>query len=95
MFGTTPVRAGGTSARDFPGAFRSATAEELAASGSADISSFLSRRFGGVHVHSAQGNPLQPDLYFRGYAASPLLGLPMGLTVYQNGVRSTNPWATR
>ncbi|MYF70057.1 MAG: TonB-dependent receptor plug domain-containing protein, partial [Proteobacteria bacterium] len=91
VFGTTPVRAEGTSMRDFPGTFQSATAEQLAASGSADISSYLSRRFGGVHFHSAQGNPLQSDLYFRGYAASPLLGLPMGLTVYQNGVRLNEP----
>ena len=91
VFGTTPVRAEGTSTRDFPGAFQSATAEQLATSGSADISSYLNRYFGGVHLHSAQGNPLQPDLYFRGYAASPLLGLPMGLTVYQNGVRLNEP----
>ena len=91
VFGATPVRAEGTSTRDFPGTLQSATAEQLAASGSADISSYISRRFGGVHFHSAQGNPLQPDLYFRGYAASPLLGLPMGLTVYQNGVRLNEP----
>ena len=91
VFGTTPVRAEGTSARDFPGVFQSATAEQLAASGGADVSSYLNRYFGGVHLHSAQGNPLQPDLYFRGYAASPLLGLPMGLTVYQNGVRLNEP----
>ena len=95
VLGTTPVRADGTTARDFPGVYQSATAEQLAASGGADISSYLNRSFGGVHIHSAQGNPLQPDLYFRGYAASPLLGLPMGLTVYQNGVRLNEPWATR
>ncbi len=91
VFGTTPVRAEGASAREFPGVIQSATADQLAASGSADISSYLGRRFGGVHVHSAQGNPLQRDLYYRGYAASPLLGLPMGLTVYQNGVRLNEP----
>lgn len=91
VLGTTPVRAEGASERDFPGVIQSAVAEELATSGSADISSYLSRRFGGVHFHSAQGNPLQPDLYYRGYAASPLLGLPMGLTVYQNGVRLNEP----
>ena len=91
VFGTTPVRAEGSSTRDFPGVIKSASAEELAASGSADISGYLSRRFGGVHAHSAQGNPLQRDLYYRGYAASPLLGLPMGLTVYQNGVRLNEP----
>ena len=91
VFGTTPVRAEGASISDFAGVFQSATADQLAASGSADITSYLSRRFGGVHLHSAQGNPLQPDLYYRGYAASPLLGLPMGLTVYQNGVRLNEP----
>lgn len=93
VFGTTPVRAevGSTHVHEFPGVIQSATAEELADSGSVDISSFLSRRFGGVHLHAAQGNPLQPDLYYRGYAASPLLGLPMGLTVYQNGVRLNEP----
>ena len=93
VFGTAPVRAevGSTHVHEFPGVIQSATAEELADSGSADISSFLSRRFGGVHLHAAQGNPLQPDLYYRGYAASPLLGLPMGLTVYQNGVRLNEP----
>ena len=91
VFGTTPVRAEGASTGEFPGVIQSATADQLAASGSADISGYLVRRFGGVHVHSAQGNPLQRDLYYRGYAASPLLGLPMGLTVYQNGVRLNEP----
>ena len=93
VFGTTPVRAenASTHVHEFPGGIQSATAQELEDSGSADVPSFLSRRFGGVHFHAAQGNPLQPDLYYRGYAASPLLGLPMGLTVYQNGVRLNEP----
>ncbi len=29
----------------------------------------------------------KPDLQYRGFTASPLLGLPQGLAVYQNGVR--------
>ena len=91
VLGTTPVRADDMDARDFPGVIQSATSEALAESASVDISSYLSRRFGGVHIHSTQGNPLQPDLYYRGYAASPLLGLPMGITVYQNGVRLNEP----
>ena len=91
VLGATPVRAGELVARNFPGVIQSATSEELAESAGADISNYLSRRFGSVHIHSAQGNPLQPDLYFRGYTASPLLGLPMGLTVYQNGVRLNEP----
>ena len=36
--------------------------------------------------------PLQPDFNFRGFTASPLLGLPQGLAVYQNGVRINDPF---
>ena len=91
VMSTTPVRGGDLVPHDFAGVIQSASSEELAASAAADISNYLSRHFGGIHVHAAQGNPLQPDLYYRGFAASPLLGLPMGLTVYQNGVRLNEP----
>ena len=89
--GTTPLRADEADADGFPGRVQHFDGETLRRSGSLDLASFLNRRAGGVHVHSAQGNPLQPDLYYRGYVASPLLGLPMGLTVYQNGVRLNEP----
>jgi iron complex outermembrane recepter protein len=32
-------------------------------------------------------NPFQPDVQFRGFTASPTVGTPQGLAVYQNGVR--------
>ena len=87
----TPVGRGDLDVHDYPGGIQTAGQEQLAASGSLDVSGYLARRGRGVHVNSAQGNPLQSDLYYRGYAASPLLGLPMGLTVYQNGVRLNEP----
>lgn len=91
VVGTTPVGTDDVDARDVPGRVQHFDAEALQNSGSLDIASFLDRRAAGVHIHSAQGNPLQSDLYYRGFAASPLLGLPMGLTVYQNGVRLNEP----
>ncbi len=42
-------------------------------------------------INSAQNNPLQPDVQYRGFAASPLLGLSQGIAVYQNGVRINEP----
>ncbi|MDT8407936.1 MAG: TonB-dependent receptor, partial [Methylococcales bacterium] len=36
--------------------------------------------------------PLQPDIYYRGFVASPLLGLPQGLSTYVNGVRFNEPF---
>lgn len=40
-----------------------------------------------VHVNEIQGNPYQVDVSYRGFTASPLLGTPQGLSVYQDGVR--------
>jgi len=40
-----------------------------------------------ITTHAAQNNRLQPDIQYRGFVASPLLGLSQGLSVYQNGVR--------
>lgn len=91
VVGTTPASDKDLDVRDFPGSVQTADADDLGASGSPDISSYLFRYSRGVHINSAQGNPLQSDLYYRGYAASPLLGLPMGLTVYQDGVRLNEP----
>ncbi len=56
------------------------------------LGDLLSRRFAGVTMNMAQNNPLQPDLQFRGYTTSPLLGLPQGIAVYQNGVRVNAPF---
>ena len=88
---STPAGDNDLDVRDFPGSIQVADGDNLRASGSADVSSYLARHARGVHINSAQGNPLQSDLYYRGYAASPLLGLPMGLTVYQDGVRLNEP----
>jgi iron complex outermembrane receptor protein len=74
------------------GNIQTADAEQLAKSQSLDLSDFLNRHFASVHINHAQNNPLQPDLNFRGFTASPLLGLPQGLAVYQNGARINEPF---
>ncbi len=40
-----------------------------------------------VYINDATGNSFQPDVQYRGFVASPVLGTPQGLAVYQNGVR--------
>jgi hypothetical protein len=52
-----------------------------------DLADLLNRNLGSVTINGAQNNPLQPDIQFRGFTASPLLGLPQGIAVYQNAVR--------
>lgn len=55
------------------------------------LADFLKQSFGSVSWNDAQNNPLQADLQYRGFTASPLLGLAQGLAVYQNGVRINEP----
>ncbi len=75
-----------------PANVQSATADEIERAQSLDLTDLLNRNFGSVSVNHAQNNPLQPDVNFRGFTASPLLGLSPGLTVYQNGVRINEPF---
>ena len=71
---------------------QTAGAADIDASGALDLSDFLNRRFAGVFVNETQGNPFQPDLNYRGYTASPLLGTPQGLSIYMDGVRLNQPF---
>lgn len=91
VIGTTPGSALGQAVNDLPFDVKSANADELRDSLSLDLSDFMNSRLGSVSINSAQGNPLQPDVQFRGYTASPLLGLSQGIAVYQNGVRINEP----
>jgi len=74
-----------------PGTQR-ATAADIAAAHALDLSDYLNRRLGSVYINSTQDNPLQPDINYRGYTASPLLGTPQGLSVYLDGVRQNQPF---
>ena len=57
-----------------------------------ELADFMRRNLESVFVNEAQSNPLQPDIQYRGFVGSPLLGLPQGLAVYQDGVRVNEPF---
>src|SRR5437879_2016581 len=48
-------------------------------------------RLPGVTLQNQQGNPYQPDLSLRGFSASPVTGLPQGISVFLDGVRLNEP----
>lgn len=68
------------------------TAAELREQRALDLSDHMKRSLSSVFVNEAQSNPLQPDVQYRGFVGSPLLGLPQGLAVYQDGVRVNEPF---
>src|SRR5262249_49284563 len=45
------------------------------------------RSLPGVSLGDQTGNPFQPDINYRGFTASPVIGTPQGLAIYQNGTR--------
>ncbi len=88
------IRLGSASAQPIeklPYSVQRSDAADISRSQSLDLSEFMSNRLTSVSINSAQNNPLQPDVQYRGFTASPLLGLPQGLAVYQDGVRINEP----
>ena len=92
VIATTPLPGVGLSLEEIPAPVQTAIDRDIQESGSLDLSDFLNRRLSGVHVNEMQGNPFQPDINYRGYTASPLLGTPQGLSVYLDGVRLNQPF---
>jgi outer membrane receptor protein involved in Fe transport len=89
---STPLAGIGLSREQIPANVQTATTEELQQGGSPDLSEFLNRHFGSLHVNDVQGSPFMNDVSYRGYTASPLLGTPQGLSVYMDGVRLNQPF---
>ena len=91
VIGKTPL-GGGVDASRLAANVQSASADDIREQGALDLADFMRRSFGSVFANDAQSNPLQPDIQYRGFVGSPLLGLPQGLAVYQDGVRINEPF---
>ncbi len=66
-----------------------ATADTL---GMTDLAAVLTRGMATLQASEAQGGTFQPDVLFRGFGGSPLLGASEGLAVYLDGVRANEPF---
>ncbi|NKJ42051.1 TonB-dependent receptor [Novosphingobium sp. SG720] len=67
-------------------------AKALETTHAVSVAEHLARTAPGVTINEIQGNPLQPDVNYRGLTASPLLGTAQGLSVYLDGVRVNQPF---
>ncbi len=70
-----------------PGNVQILSAGDLTREGSASLTTALNSTLSSVTVNDNLDDPFQPDILYRGFEASPVLGTPQGLAVYQNGVR--------
>jgi outer membrane receptor protein involved in Fe transport len=92
VIGTTPLPGLGTAIQDVPANVQVYTSGSMRQQHQAVVSDFLTQNAASVSANSAQGNPFQTDIGFRGFTASPLLGTPQGLSVFQDGVRVNEPF---
>nr|WP_314539477.1 TonB-dependent receptor [uncultured Massilia sp.] len=92
IVGLTPLPGLGVAREKIPANVQSLDAGAAVGMDSANLPDALNRRLGSVFVNDIQGNALQPDVSFRGFTASPLLGTPQGLSVYLDGVRVNQPF---
>ena len=70
-----------------PGNVQILRASDLSREGSASLTQALNSNLSSVNINDDEDDPFQPDILYRGFEASPVLGTPEGLAVYQNGVR--------
>lgn len=87
VIGTTPLSGLGLPLNQVPANVQTANAGDLKRQQSLDLTDFLNNNFSGISISESQDNPFQPDVNYHGFTASPLLGTPIGLSVYVDGVR--------
>ena len=75
-----------------PSNAQSLPAPDITTQGPTSFTTQLNQRVGSVNIEENQGNPFQPDVLYRGFEGSPILGTPIGIAVYQNGVRLNEPF---
>jgi iron complex outermembrane recepter protein len=92
IVGTTPLPGLGIPTRDVPANVQVYTSKDLANQRQTNLSDYLEQNPTGIATNAAQGNPFQPDINFRGFSASPLLGTPQGVSIFQDGVRVNEPF---
>ena len=92
VIGTTPLPGLGTPLRDVPANVQTFGGKDIAKQRQSNLAEFLENNPTSVNVNAAQGNPYQLDVNFRGFTASPLLGVPQGMSVFQDGVRINEPF---
>lgn len=87
----TPLPGLGVPRDQVPANVQAVTSEDMERVESRSVPDFMERALPSVNVNTIQGNPFQVDVNYRGFNASPRLGIPQGLSVYLDGVRINEP----
>ena len=83
----TPIPGQTIDADKIPGVVQVLSADDLTRQGTPSLTTALNSTLSSVNISDNLDDPFEPDILYRGFEASPVLGTPEGLAVYQNGVR--------
>lgn len=92
VIASTPIGTLDVPLSDVPVPVQTLTSQTIEDTNAIDLTDVMKRRLNGVYVNENQNNPFLPDVNYRGYTASPLVGSPAGLSVYLDGVRQNQPF---
>jgi iron complex outermembrane recepter protein len=87
VIGSTPIPGAPIEIDKVPGNTQILSADDISRQGPASLTTALVATLSSVNLNDDLDDPFQPDILYRGFEASPVLGTPEGLAVYQNGVR--------
>lgn len=92
VIGQTPLSSNMSADANIIGSAQHVSVEDIAQAQAISLADHMRNQLVSVHINDVQNNPFQPDVQYRGFTASPLLGLPQGISVYLNGVRFNEPF---
>ena len=92
VIGTTPLPGLGVPVNEVPANVKALTDRDVEQLQTTNLPDLLDATLPSVNVNEIQGNPFQPQVNYRGFTSSPLLGSPQGLSVFQDGVRINEPF---
>src|SRR6202167_2480929 len=87
VIGNAPLPGFGLPLNQIPSNVQTANGTDMQREQTTDTADLLKNNLSGCNAKESAGNPFQIDIYYHGFAASPLLGTPEGLSVYVDGVR--------
>jgi iron complex outermembrane recepter protein len=82
-----PAQPGVVEQDKIPSNVQTLSASDFSSTTSSNLLQAMERALPGVALSDQTGNDFQRDLNYRGFIASPVIGTPQGLAIYQNGVR--------
>jgi iron complex outermembrane receptor protein len=89
---TTPLHGSKIPLDRVPANVQVASGQDVVANRGPDLADYMNAAMSSVHINQVQNNPLQADVGYRGFVASPVQGTPQGLSMYVDGVRFNEPF---